>query len=274
MKNLITLLSLLFFTAALSAQAPATGYQMPPKPIADLADAPLPAALRINSTHDWVMLMERPGYPSIEELAQPELRLAGLRMNPRTNGASRSYSYSNLTLKSMGSDQTFDVTGLPDRAQIENLSWSPDGKRFAFTITSDSGISLWAGSVDQKTAKAISDDRVNDAMGGTPYDWIGNDQLLVKLVPEDRGALPEESTVPGGPIIQESAGKKTTLRTYQDLLENAHDEALFEHYTTSELIVIDLNNNSAKKLVDAGMIAGARLSPDDQYIFEVIRCEE
>jgi dipeptidyl aminopeptidase/acylaminoacyl peptidase len=265
MKHFLWVFTLLLLSESLLAQAP-SGYQMPPKAIADLANAPLPPALRINSSREWMMLMERPGYPSIEELAQPELRLAGLRMNPRTNGSSRSYSYSSLTLKHMDSGRTFSVSGLPDAAQIENLSWSPDGKRFAFTITTQKGIALWAGTVAGKSASALTDDRVNDAMGGTPYDWIGSDQILVKMVPKDRGDRPEEILVPAGPVIQESAGQKTTLRTYQDLLENPYDEELFEYYTTSELVMHDLEKGTSKPFAKAGMIAGASPSPDDQYI--------
>ena len=265
MKHLLWVFTLLLLSDSLLAQAP-SGYQMPPKAIADLANAPLPPALRINSSREWMMLMERPGYPSIEELAQPELRLAGLRMNPRTNGSSRSYSYSSLTLKHMDSGRTFSVSGLPDAAQIENLSWSPDGKRFAFTITTQKGIALWTGTVAGKSASALTDDRVNDAMGGTPYDWIGSDQILVKMVPKDRGERPEEILVPAGPVIQESAGQKTTLRTYQDLLENPYDEELFEYYTTSELVMHDLEKGTSKPFAKAGMIAGASPSPDDQYI--------
>lgn len=265
MKHLLWVFTLLLLSDSLLAQAP-SGYQMPPKAIADLAEAPLPPALRINSSREWMMLMERPGYPSIEELAQPELRLAGLRMNPRTNGSSRSYSYSSLTLKHMDSGRTFSVSGLPDAAQIENLSWSPDGKRFAFTITTQKGIALWTGTVAGKSASALTDDRVNDAMGGTPYDWIGSDQILVKMVPKDRGSRPEETLVPAGPVIQESAGQKTTLRTYQDLLENPYDEDLFEYYTTSELVMHDLEKGTSKPFAKSGLIAGASPSPDDQYI--------
>ncbi|MCI5089919.1 prolyl oligopeptidase family serine peptidase [Phaeodactylibacter sp.] len=265
MKHFLWVFTLLLLSESLLAQAP-SGYQMPPKAIADLANAPLPPALRINSSREWMMLMERPGYPSIEELAQPELRLAGLRMNPRTNGSSRSYSYSSLTLKHMDSGRTFSVSGLPDAAQIENLSWSPDGKRFAFTITTQKGIALWTGTVAGKSASALTDDRVNDAMGGTPYDWIGSDQILVKMVPKDRGDRPEEILVPAGPVIQESAGQKTTLRTYQDLLENPYDEDLFEYYTTSELVMHDLEKGTSKPFAKAGMIAGASPSPNDQYI--------
>lgn len=265
MKHFLWVFTLLLLSDSLLAQAP-SGYQMPPKAIADLANAPLPPALRINSSREWMMLMERPGYPSIEELAQPELRLAGLRMNPRTNGSSRSYSYSSLTLKHMDSGRTFSLSGLPGNSQIENLSWSPDGKRFAFTITTQKGIALWAGTVAGKSASPLTDSNVNDAMGGTPYDWIGSDQILVKMVPKDRGDRLEEILVPAGPVIQESAGQKTTLRTYQDLLENPYDEELFEYYTTSELVMHDLEKGTSKPFAKAGMIAGASPSPDDQYI--------
>jgi hypothetical protein len=36
-----------------------------------------------------LLLAEQPGLPGIAEVAQPELRLAGLRINPRNNGPSR-----------------------------------------------------------------------------------------------------------------------------------------------------------------------------------------
>ena len=61
-------------------------YQVPPKAIEDLVNAPQTPAVSVNPTNDWLVLLERPGYPTIEELAQPELRLAGIRINPRING--------------------------------------------------------------------------------------------------------------------------------------------------------------------------------------------
>ena len=37
-----------------------------------------------------ILLMARENVPGIDQLAQPELRLAGSRINPRNNGPSRS----------------------------------------------------------------------------------------------------------------------------------------------------------------------------------------
>jgi hypothetical protein len=112
--------------AIMNAQEAMT-YQTPSKEIAQLVDAPLPPVVSVNATKDWMLLIHRPGYPSIEELAQPELRLAGLRMNPRTNGSSRGRSYNGLTLKNIQTGKEYEVKGLPEKLQIENVDWSPDG---------------------------------------------------------------------------------------------------------------------------------------------------
>jgi hypothetical protein len=64
-------------------------FQKPPKPILDLVDAEnLPATL-VDLDARLLLLLERPAFLDLEDLAQPELRLAGLRINPRTYNASR-----------------------------------------------------------------------------------------------------------------------------------------------------------------------------------------
>jgi hypothetical protein len=66
-----------------------TTYQTPPKAIADLVNAPITPSVSFSKNGDWMMLLERADNPSIEELSQPELRIAGLRINPATSGPSR-----------------------------------------------------------------------------------------------------------------------------------------------------------------------------------------
>ena len=66
---------------------------MPPKAIADIVDAPATPGVSISPDKKQILIMERSSLTSIEELSQPELRLAGLRINPATNGRSRSSYY-------------------------------------------------------------------------------------------------------------------------------------------------------------------------------------
>ncbi len=241
-------------------------YQTPPKAIADLVDAPLTPQVSIDANGEWMLLMERPGYPSIEELAQPELRLAGYRINPRTNGASRSYTYNGLTIKSTDGKQTLEVKGLPENPRIENVSWSPDGQKIAFTLILDQGIELWVIDVASAQAQKMTEAVINDALGGLPYTWLSDSQTLVyKSVLPNRGEAPAEKLVPAGPVVQENTGKKAAVRTYQDLLKNPYDEELFTYYGSSQLMSLNLNGQS-KKIGSAGVIRSMSSSPDGKYL--------
>ena len=96
--------AVLFLTAGLSAQAPATapaGYLTPPKAIVDILDAaPLPNVV-VSPDHEVMALLPRRSMPPIAEVSQPMLRLAGIRINPRTNGPHRvTHPSTGITLRS------------------------------------------------------------------------------------------------------------------------------------------------------------------------------
>jgi len=265
--KLFSLLSLFLLTSIGAFAQKDLQYQMPPQTIADLVNAPQTPAVSIDSDGEWMLLLERPGYPSIEELAQPELRIAGLRINPRTNGPSRSSSYNGLTLKNIESGESFPISGLPESPQIENVRWSPDGSRIAFSITKSNGIELWMADVTSKRAQQLTGARLNDAMRGTPFDWFpDNRTILAKLTIEGRGEAPTEPLTPEGPVVQESTGDKAPVRTYQDLLEDPHDEALFEYYGSSQLVLIDTDTRGQQNFGPAGIYTETSISPNGEYV--------
>ncbi len=70
--------------AACSAvPALASGYRLPPKEIADIVDAPPEPLLSFSPNRETVMQLSRPpSNPPISELARPELKLAGGRLEP------------------------------------------------------------------------------------------------------------------------------------------------------------------------------------------------
>src|SRR6185503_12655358 len=74
-------------------------YQMPPREIVTAFDAPpLPQAILSPSKQVMALTWRRP-YPMIAELAQPMLRLAGVRINPKNNGPQRAAEIYAITLK-------------------------------------------------------------------------------------------------------------------------------------------------------------------------------
>ena len=240
-------------------------YHMPPRSIVDLADAPLTPSVSVGPKQDWMLILEHPGLPPISELAQPELGLAGMRINPRTNGQSRSSYFTRLTLKRISDGSEKSIIAIPSEARIGNVTWSPDGKRIAFTHTHDSGIELWMAEVNTGQAVQLTEARLNGAYG-KPFHWLSDNQTIIcKSIPTDRGSAPEAPEVPSGPVVQESTGRKAPARTYQDLLKEPHDEALFEYYLTSQILRVTLDGESTH-IGSQGIIRRAASSPNGEYI--------
>src|SRR5579864_3963008 len=74
-------------------------YQKPPREIVDVLNAPATPRAVVSPAHTHVLLAEPLRYPPIADLAQPMLRLAGVRINPKNNGPHRGIVYKSLALK-------------------------------------------------------------------------------------------------------------------------------------------------------------------------------
>ncbi len=242
-------------------------YQTPPKAIADLIDAPPTPGVSLSPSNEIMLLLERPNLPSIEEVAQEELRLAGIRINPKTNGSSRSGHYTGIKIKSLQTGKEKAITGFPADAKIENLSWAADGSKMVCTVTKSNGLELWMADMSTATAKKLTDAVINDAMSGRPYTWFSdNNTLLYKKVLADRGKAPEQDQMPKGPVIQINDGEKAPVRTYQDLLKTPYDIDLFKYYTSSQLMIVDLTTGKHQAFGEAGIKASMSTSPDGEYV--------
>ena len=239
-------------------------YQTPPKAIADLVNAPITPQASFSRSGEFMLLLERAGNPSIEELAQPELRIAGIRINPATNGPSRGGYVENVKLKNTRSGLEQDIKGLPSSPRLGNFSLSKDEKFVAMTHTSNTGISLWVVDLSTLEAKKLTEEIVNGAYGNA-ITWTPDNKILLKAVNPSRGNMPKAPLAPAGPIIQETSGNAAPSRTYQDLLTNSHDEALFAYFMDSQLMLVDLSG-SKQAVGPSGLISSVDLSPDGNYI--------
>src|ERR1044072_2727377 len=76
-RALAALCLLLAAASALSAQT----YQKPPQAVLDVLNAPVPPVGALSPTREYMLLAQGVRYPPISELAQPMLRLAGMRIN-------------------------------------------------------------------------------------------------------------------------------------------------------------------------------------------------
>ncbi|MFC5344331.1 prolyl oligopeptidase family serine peptidase [Brevundimonas staleyi] len=254
----------------LATPALAQTYQQPPAPIADILDAkPTPSA-SVSPDQTTLALYQRSNLPSIAELAEPMLRLGGYRINPRNNGPanSRVSWLTGLSFQAVEGGQA-RVVELPAGARFTGASWSPDGKSIAFLLDQPEGLALWVADSRTATARQVFGPRVNAAAGAV-VSWLPDSSgLLIRAVPEGRGAAPDVTTAPTGPAIQESGGRAAAVRTYQDLLSDPGDEALFDHYFTSQLTVVPLSG-AARTIGRPGVILGASVSPDGRYLLQTV----
>ncbi len=249
--------------AAVAVDAPR--YQQPPQTIIDMVDAPQIPQTILAPNREWLMLLERPPLPSVADLAQPELRLAGLRINPRNNDQSRAILTVGIKLVKIADRSEKVVTGVPAGARIGDALWSPDGKRIAFTLVRENGVELMVVEIQNgAVAKRITDRLLSGVMGRSMVWHSDSKSLVANLVPLGRGAPPKFSAASSGPAVQESLGKRNPVRTYQDLLRSRHDEAMFEYYATSELANIALDGKITS--LTSGLIRAFQPSPDGEFV--------
>jgi dipeptidyl aminopeptidase/acylaminoacyl peptidase len=243
-------------------------YQQPPAPIADILDKKPTPTPSLSPDRTTLALFDRSNLPPIAELAEPMLRLGGYRINPRNNGPanSRVAWLTGLSFQPVAGGEARAVA-LPAGARFTSPNWSPDGRSVAFLMDAPTGLELWVADVASGQARRLTDARVNAAAGGA-FDWLPDSSgLMARMVPQGRGSAPDVSRPPAGPTVEESMGRSAPVRTYQDLLSNAGDEALFDHYFTSQLTLVPLQGQ-ARTIGEPAVHLGAGVSPDGRYLLK------
>jgi dipeptidyl aminopeptidase/acylaminoacyl peptidase len=263
-KYCLGMLLIAGLTTTLSAQ---TTYQLPPKSIVDLVDAPGSPAVQFNKDGSLMLLLQAPGYSSIEQVAQPVIGLAGLKINPANNSTESEVSglYTSLVLKDVKSGKELKLTGLPKDPRMTNISWSPVGNYFAFTNNTLTGVELWLADVTKLTVAKLAEGKLNDAYGNTLQWHPDGKHILAQFADPNRGEKPLENIVPVGPVIQENLGVITPSRTYQNLLQNAYDEQLMEYYLTSQLQSVGIDGK-VEKIGMPAIYRSVAYSPNGLYL--------
>lgn len=263
----ILLLILLVSVIQINAQESIT-YQTPPQEILELVDVPRAPSVLIDDAKNYMVMLYRDSYESIDDLSQEELRLGGLRIDPKTNIGSRVTYFNKLKIKNLKSKKSVDVDvkGLPSNPKLTNFSWSPDQSKIALTHTTSKGVEVWVLDLASATIKKLTHDNANANVGDVINWFADGKRLLVKIVSQDRKELINTKTaVPTGPTISVNDGKRAQNRTYQDLLKNPSDEHNFEQLAQSELYKISLDGKMEKWLGSA-IYTGINFSPDGNYV--------
>lgn len=270
MKPHLAILCAMVASAIASAD---TAYKLPPKEIVDLVDAPPTPETVVSPTRDTMLLVDYEANQPIALVARPFLRLAGVRIDPRMGARQRTRRYTGITILAI-EKRTAPRVGLPRSATIGLPAFSHDGRRIAFTRDLEDGVELWV--AESATGKAgpvgrvrLNDVLVADRLGApaAPFAWMSDGRrVLARLVPAGRGAPPARPVVPTGPVIEDTAGRKSQVPTFQDLLQDSHDEDVFEHYGGSQLAVVDTQSGAVTPIGALGLYTAAEFSPDEKHV--------
>ncbi len=241
-------------------------YKRPPKAIEDILMAKPTPAVSIDNRGEWMLFSEYNPYPTVEELARPELRIAGLRINPNNFAPSRQTFINKLYLKNIATGKEFQIGGLPTPLYAGSISWSPDFKKIALTHTTNSRVDLYIVTVATQKAVKVNKTALNTVVGDIT--WFDNNTIYYNVTPKPASAAPPKPLAPKGPAIQENYGKASPRPTFQDMIKSPYDESLFAFYATTQLV--KNVNGMETKIGQPAMYNYYNFSPDKKYILQAV----
>ena len=261
MKKVLTLVSFTFFCFFAKAQE-STNYQKPAKEVADLLLAPPTPTISIDGKAQYMLVMERSFYPIVEELGQPEFKIAGIRINPNNFSLSRQNFIKQLSLKNLVTGKMISIAGLPNNLSALNPTWNPSENKIAFYNITATAVDVWVIDIKTSSCSKINKNAANIVLSSSLI-WLDDATVLYKINTHTAAQMSKKPITPKGPTIQESLGKVAPSVTYQDLIKSPYDEYAFEYLATAQLVK---NNAGVETKIGApAIISSIDLSPDKKY---------
>ena len=279
-RGLAAALSCLVATAVVAQQPASYGYSKPPREVLDVMLAPSPPTPILSPTRERMLLVSQQDYPSIARVSTPYRKMAGVRVEIANHSKHDTPGGYGITPCARSFDLVTIADGslahlaLPDGSCAGRPTWSADGERFAFENIAADAVELWTGDARTGAIRRVPGVRINPLFDDE-VQWMPDQRtLLVKLVPEGLGAPPAAPTVPPGPSIQESDGRKGQSSTYEnrDTLNNPHDEDLFDYYAAAQLALVDAASGSVTPVGKPDRFEAVDVAPDGRHVLvETIR---
>ena len=262
MKKVIALLAFSMLLVYGKAQETAV-YQKPSKDISDLLLAPPTPTISVDGKAQYMLVMERSFYPTVEELGQPEFKIAGLRINPNNFSLSRQNFIKKLSLQNIVTGKNITLTGMPNNLSALSPSWNPSENKIAFYNVTANAVDVWVIDIKTSTCSKINKSPVNIVLSSNII-WLDDATVLYKINTNNAAQMQKKPITPKGPTIQESIGKVAPSVTYQDLIKSPYDEYAFEFLASAQ--IVKNKNGVETKIGSPAIFSSLDLSPDRNYV--------
>lgn len=262
MKKVIALLAFSMLLVYGKAQETAV-YQKPSKDISDLLLAPPTPTISVDGKAQYMLVMERSFYPTVEELGQPEFKIAGLRINPNNFSLSRQNFIKKLSLQNIVTGKNITLAGMPNNLSALSPSWNPSENKIAFYNVTANAVDVWVIDIKTSTCSKINKSPVNIVLSSNII-WLDDATVLYKINTNNAAQMQKKPITPKGPTIQESIGKVAPSVTYQDLIKSPYDEYAFEFLASAQ--IVKNKNGVETKIGSPAIFSSLDLSPDRNYV--------
>lgn len=265
LKKLLFLLIL--GSLIMTLPAAESGYKLPPKNIQKVFDAKRPPYYTFIPFQNLALERNYQRYQSLEQISDPTVKLAGEEISIRLNASAVHYPENYLAIHDFKQDKKIQVQ-LPEDIKIHDSKLSFDNSKLALSYETETGLKLMVVDLTSGNIKQYDKLRLNDAFDDSAFWWMNdNKTLFLKIIPPERGEMPQRPTTPISPTMEETSGKISKSRTYQNLLNDKFDELLFDYFFTSCLAKLNTSTKKLKIISPPKIWEEILLSPDNQYIF-------
>jgi dipeptidyl aminopeptidase/acylaminoacyl peptidase len=258
---------------ACSAHVAQAQYAKPPEPLLSVMRAPVPASPMLDPTGRRLLMVQPATDPSIARLAEPYVKLAGVRIEPRlhvrhdvSSGYGIRECLEGFALVDVGT-RARTPARLPAGTCPDYAIWAPDGRHVAIETVTDAGAQLWIADASTGAARRIEGVRLNPILE-QEMRWAGPSALIVKQVPKGLGPAPRIDAVPEGPEMKDAQGGRGESSTYEarDTLGSPRDEAHFDYYATSQLAKVDVASGRVTPIGAPGVHTTVDVAPDGRHV--------
>jgi len=214
----------------------------------------------------WFMRAVGDDRGDINLYGKMHVNLGGLQIDTKANRA-RTITTSTrhglvLVDPTNGNTRAIDT---PKGATITAQTWSPNGSQIAYIASFDDASRVYVADVASGKASEVSKAPLLATLV-TSIEWTADGKsLVVVLVPENRGAAPTHGAVEDGPQVRLTDSRALPQVIHPALLEDPHDKAMLEYYTTGQLGVVDVKTHAIRKIGTPTMIRSVDASPDGAY---------
>lgn len=259
-SRLAALFTFLLVGASAGAESPAVDeFRVPRNPaVVRLLTATQTPQAVFNAKSGRIALSYRETLVPVARLARPHLGLAGFWFDPEIRSSGYDSWVERVVVVDARSGATLATWAPVGAPALDHVEISPDGRHLsAVSFRTGGPPRLVLFDIDAAKERVLPV-AVNPAFEA-PCSWSGDRALLCRVVP-DEGAPPP--TAFASPNVIDHPGGKAPTRTYGNLLENAYEEALFEHYFSSTLARVDIEGRVRRFERTTGLLARVSPSPD------------